>query len=66
MRKLALMLLLLSSLACPELASTPVVSAKCEKQFDKCKTPTGPLGVCDSVPCAEGQAPPCLRCQPQH
>lgn len=61
-------LLLLSLLCgCPEL-QTSQISEKCTKQYEKCKLPSGPLGVCDSVPCPEG-APAekqCLRCMPQH
>jgi hypothetical protein len=51
--------------ACPGL-ETAGVPKKCAKQYEKCKLPTGPLGVCDRVPCPEGQTDPCLKCIPQH
>jgi hypothetical protein len=28
--------------------------------------PSGVLGVCNAVDCAEGQAAPCLVCRSQH
>lgn len=38
----------------------------CATAYEQCVLPTGVLGVCDSVECAEGQAPPCLVCRSQH
>lgn len=51
--------------ACPD--TTPAsVRAACEKHGDKCKTASGPLGVCDTIPCKAGEAGPCFKCMPQH
>lgn len=40
--------------------------APCREAYAQCKLPGGPLGVCNEVPCAENQRPPCLRCVSQH
>jgi hypothetical protein len=50
---------------CPELDTKPV-SATCVKQYEKCKLPNGPLGVCDTAPCKAGEPGPCFKCNPQH
>lgn len=60
---LPLLLLLLSG--CPDLQPSSV-SAACTKQFDKCKLPDGPLGVCQQIECKAGEAEPCLKCVSQH
>jgi hypothetical protein len=50
-------------LGCPNVESgAPTV---CTKAYDKCTLPSGVLGVCDSVPCADG-GDPCLVCRSQH
>ena len=59
--KRALLLLLLAGCPVQTGGGTPTT---CKKQFAKCKLPTGPLGVCDLVPCEDGGH--CLKCQPQH
>lgn len=42
----------------------PSAQAECERLGDPCRTPEGPLGVCNETsPC---EAPPCLACIPQH
>ena len=38
----------------------------CATAYEQCVLPTGVLGVCDSVECADGQTPPCLVCRSQH
>lgn len=67
MRVIRLLSFLVPVLAgCPNLSSNPIPST-CAQHGARCKLPTGPLGVCDSVPCpAPGDPPPCLRCIPQH
>ncbi len=44
--------------------STP--PTECSKIGVQCQLPNGPLGVCQSAPCSEGQAPPCFVCTSQH
>lgn len=61
----ALFVAALVLLGCPPQAAAPV-SAACTKLGEKCKTPAGPLGVCDSVACGAGVAGPCFICMPQH
>jgi hypothetical protein len=39
---------------------------ECTTAYQQCVLETGVLGVCDSVECGEGQAPPCLVCRSQH
>lgn len=51
-------------LGCPEVEEAP--SATCARVGDKCKLPSGPLGVCMERACPEGEAAPCLYCQGQH
>jgi hypothetical protein len=58
-------LAILSATAC-ERDQTPPPTTTCAKVAELCKLPDGPLGVCNSVACKPGQAPPCLRCTPQH
>ena len=60
------LLLLLLLAACPELETSAPVGEKCVKQYDKCKLPSGPLGVCDVVDCPSNAAAPCFKCMPQH
>jgi len=38
----------------------------CTKEYEQCTMPSGVLGVCNSVACAEGQPAPCLVCRSQH
>jgi hypothetical protein len=38
----------------------------CTKEYEQCMLPTGVLGVCNPVDCAEGQPAPCLVCRSQH
>jgi hypothetical protein len=57
------LLLLLALAACPELE--PPIPAKCVKQYEKCKLPDGPLGVCEPIACPSGEAG-CFKCNPQH
>lgn len=61
-------LLLISSLSgigCPELKQGGP-SQVCAKAYEQCTLKPGVLGVCDTVPCAEGATPPCLICRSQH
>jgi hypothetical protein len=52
--------------ACQGMKSPPPVEV-CTKVGEQCRLPQqGPLGVCNSVDCAPGQTPPCLRCASQH
>jgi hypothetical protein len=51
-------------LGCPSLESAAPKS--CTRAYDKCTLSNGVLGVCDTVPCTEGQAEPCLVCRSQH
>jgi hypothetical protein len=44
----------------------PPIPETCSKAGDKCQLPSGPLGICDSVPCKTGQPGPCLKCMSQH
>lgn len=50
---------------CPP-PSPPQPIGPCAQLGAKCRTPTGPLGVCDSIVCADGGAGPCFKCMPQH
>lgn len=59
------MLLLLFGAGCPELESGSV-PARCARAYEKCKLPSGPLGVCDRRACKDGETEPCLVCVPQH
>lgn len=56
--------LLLALAACP----TPEapISEVCTKHGEKCRTAKGPLGVCDTTTCKEGETGPCFICMPQH
>jgi hypothetical protein len=38
----------------------------CTKADEKCVLPSGVLGICNVVDCAEGQSAPCLVCRSQH
>jgi len=38
----------------------------CTKQFEQCRLPNGPLGVCDRRECRNDESEPCLVCMPQH
>jgi hypothetical protein len=64
--KLRLLLLLLALAGCPELVTSPPLTEKCAKEYDKCKLPSGPLGVCNVVVCSSGEPGPCFKCMPQH
>jgi hypothetical protein len=52
--------------ACPGKDGRSTEPAPCREAYAQCKLPDGPLGVCNEVPCAENQRPPCLRCISQH
>lgn len=56
--------LLLFLAACPEFEAAP--PATCVKALDKCKLPSGPLGVCQEIACKAGEKAPCLTCISQH
>ncbi|MCK6551746.1 hypothetical protein L6R52_38285 [Myxococcota bacterium] len=60
---LVMALLAALSLACPP--AEPPVSATCTAAYAKCKLPSGPLGVCEPVPC-DASLTGCLRCTSQH
>jgi heme-degrading monooxygenase HmoA len=64
-RALALILAASPLLGCPDTTPTSVPTA-CTAHGAKCKTPAGPLGVCDTIPCAAGATGPCFKCMPQH
>lgn len=53
-------------MGCPELKNAKPIPSTCVKKYEKCKLPSGPLGVCDMVKCAAGEKPPCLKCISQH
>jgi len=38
----------------------------CTEIGAQCQLPGGPLGVCESAPCAAEVTPPCLVCTGQH
>lgn len=38
----------------------------CREVGTQCVLRDGPLGVCESIACPPGGAPPCLVCTPQH
>lgn len=65
-----LALAFLLATACPQAAQTgksnSAAAAPCAKFGDKCVTEKGPLGVCETTTCPEGQTPPCLKCNSQH
>ena len=60
----ALGTLCLLTAGCPDMAASSVPTT-CARVGDKCKLPSGPLGVCQQTDCAEGSGP-CFVCQPQH
>jgi hypothetical protein len=60
-----LLALALMTGGCPGVTTDPVPTA-CARVGDKCKLPSGPLGVClQAESCPEGSGP-CFVCQPQH
>ncbi|MBX3272712.1 MAG: hypothetical protein KF729_20795 [Sandaracinaceae bacterium] len=61
-RSLSVTVLLLGLAGCP--SGRPAPAEACAEVGARCRTPEGPLGVCiETDPC---EAPPCLRCAPQH
>ena len=56
---------LLVAFGCPS-STEPLVTDRCIKHGEKCRTAAGPLGVCDSIPCPDGESGPCFKCMPQH
>ena len=44
--------------------SMPAV--ECSKIGAQCQLPDGPLGVCQSSPCSDGEMPACFVCTSQH
>ncbi len=50
---------------CPGVGGGGAVTT-CAKQFEQCRTPAGPLGVCDLDPKCAGGGAACLVCVPQH
>lgn len=63
--RVALLAAALLLTGCPDLMEAPP-SATCARVGDKCKLGNGPLGVCVTQACPEGQTEPCYLCQPQH
>jgi len=61
----ALAALCLTAAGCPEMAADAVPTT-CARVGDKCKLPSGPLGVCQQTDCAPGAGTACFVCQPQH
>jgi hypothetical protein len=53
------------SIACGDVKQGGPAKA-CTKEYEQCVMPSGVLGVCNAVDCAEGQAAPCLVCRSQH
>lgn len=41
-------------------------TAECIEVGAQCVLPSGPLGVCESTACDQGEPPPCFVCTPQH
>lgn len=64
-RPLIAALLLLGLAGCPDLEEAPIPTT-CSKLADKCKLPSGPLGVCIATECGPDESAPCFVCQPQH
>jgi hypothetical protein len=64
--KLRLLLLLLALAGCPELATSPPLTEKCAKEYDKCKLPSGPLEQTTTLQTPSGEPGPCFKCMPQH
>lgn len=52
-------------IACPEAASGKPAD-QCVKAYDKCTLPSGVLGICDMVDCADDAGASCLVCRSQH
>lgn len=50
---------------CPEPRRAPVDEPPCERIGQRCRTPDGPLGICNEGG-GECPSPPCLTCVPQH
>jgi hypothetical protein len=51
--------------ACPEAGSGGPTN-HCMKAYDKCMLPSGVLGICDMVECADDSSTSCLVCRSQH
>jgi len=62
---LAAAIALLALTGCPG-GDSGAPPATCRNAYDKCTLRQGVLGICDTVPCAEGQPEPCLVCRSQH
>jgi len=58
--------LLLLLAGCPEGSAGPVEGAECEEIGQRCRTPDGPVGVCNDTGRTDCESPPCLACMPQH
>jgi hypothetical protein len=67
---MARLLLTLSSVVIATLVACgdikPTAPKECTKADEQCTLPTGVLGVCNVVDCAQEQAEPCLVCRSQH
>jgi hypothetical protein len=61
-----LIVLALCTTGCPGIKRSSGTSTTCSEQFQRCKLPNGPLGVCDLGPCKDNETAKCLRCVPQH
>ncbi|MHA7837666.1 MAG: hypothetical protein ACX98W_09430 [bacterium] len=57
---------LLASAGCEQDFLTEGPDARCTEVGAQCVLPDGPLGVCESIACGEGESPPCFVCTPQH
>ncbi len=67
-RPVKLILMLAVALLAPacDTASPPPPATTCTKVAEQCKLPDGRLGICNTTPCKQGEAFPCLRCTSQH
>lgn len=63
---LVLAVALLAALGCDASFVEEGPTGACKEVGVQCVLPDGPLGVCEQIPCAKGEARPCLVCTPQH
>jgi hypothetical protein len=55
------------AVGCPSGSTRPTTKGEpCQRLYEQCRLPSGPLGVCNETPCTSGETAPCLVCVSQH
>jgi hypothetical protein len=65
-RRRPLAIVVVALLACDPSSLSAGPSSRCTESGAQCRLADGPLGVCQSSPCAAGEVSPCFECTPQH